>query len=132
MLAFLADCYSPLLALFCIYYLRHTANKKLLFAFVIAYFYIYFFAYIEGYFGWWEAMEANFSTHTAVVMVLVFALISVNIKVGIYAWLSLLLYGALMTTLSYHSWFDILTTMLVCLPCWSLFCIFNRAERRSK
>jgi hypothetical protein len=126
MLAILADIYSPLLALFCVYYLKTAFDKKFVASFVIAYFYVYGFAYVEFQYGWWASVDANFSSHTAGVFVMVAALLAVNNKVGAVAFLSLLVYGVLMTTLNYHSWFDIFTTLLVCLPCWLLFIIVNR------
>tara|TARA_R110001592_G_scaffold337870_2_gene624674 strand:- start:754 stop:1161 length:408 start_codon:yes stop_codon:yes gene_type:complete len=125
MLAVIADLYLPILGLFCVYYLRFQMGKKLALSFMLAYFYVYVFAYIEFYFSWWLSMGADFSSHTAAVMVMVFALLSVNYKVGVYAFISMLLYGLLMNVLHYHSWFDILTTIVVCLPCWGLFSIVN-------
>lgn len=125
MLAVIADLYSPILALFCVYYLREKMSKKLALSFILSYFYVYSFAYIELYFGWWLSMGANFSSHTVAVMVMIFALLSVNYKVGIYAFISMLLYGQVMNILHYHSWFDNLTTMIVCLPCWGLFSFIN-------
>lgn len=129
MLAIIADIYSPLLALFCVYYLRRLFNNKWAIAFVLAYLYVYGFAYIEFQFGWWASMESNFSAHTAAVMVLVLALLAVNYKVGSYAFITVLLYAQLMTILDYHSWFDVISTMVVCVPCWGLFSIINRQQR---
>lgn len=126
MLSIIADLYSPLLALCGIYYLRFAMIKSFTIAFAAGYLYAYGFAFIEQYFGWWQSMEANFSSHTVAVVVIVFALLSVNIKVGCYAFVSMLAYGFVMTQLDYHSWFDILTTIIVCLPCWLLFFVVNR------
>ena len=126
MLSIIADLYSPLLALCGIYYLRFAMTKSFTIAFAAGYLYAYGFAFIEQYFGWWQSMEANFSSHTVAVAVIVFALLSVNVKVGGYAFVSMLAYGFVMTQLDYHSWFDILTTIIVCLPCWLLFFVVNR------
>lgn len=128
MLAIIADLYSPLLALFCVYYLRAKMSKNLALSFIIAYLAVYCFAFIEFYFGWWLAMGANFSSHTAAVMVIVFALLGASYSVGFYAFISVLIYGGVMNVLHYHSWFDIFSTMVVCLPCWGLFIVANRAS----
>ena len=128
MLVLIADFYSPILAIFCVYYLRTIMDKKLAVSFIFAYFYVYGFAYMEFYFGWWLSMEADFSSHTGAVMVIVFALLSVNLKVGFYAFISVLAYSLVMNLLHYHSWFDILTTIIVCLPCWGLFFAVNRKK----
>ena len=128
MLAIIADLYSPLLALFCVYYLRARMSKNLAFSFIVAYLAVYGFAFIEFHFGWWLAMGANFSSHTAVVMVIVCALLSFSFSVGFYAFISVFIYGWLMTALHYHSWFDIFSTMILCLPCWGLFFIAKRAS----
>ena len=126
MLAIIADIYSPLLALFCVYYLKTIFDKKFAASFVIAYLYVYGFAYIEFQYGWWASIDGDFSSHTAAVFVMVAALLAVNYKVGAIAFLSLLVYGLLMTKLDYHSWFDIFTTLLICSPCWLLFAVVNR------
>jgi len=131
MLSIIADLYSPLLALCGVYYLRFAMTKSFAIAFVAGYLYAYGFAFIELYFGWWQSMGANFSSHTVAVAVIVFALLSVNFKVGCYAFVSMMAYGFVMTLLEYHSWFDILTTILVCLPCWLLFSVVNRRAFRS-
>jgi hypothetical protein len=129
MLSIIADIYSPFLALFCVYYLKAIFDKRFAASFVIAYLYVYGFAYLEFQFGWWASVDANFSSHTAAVFVLVAALLAVNYKVGAAAFLSMFVYGALMVTLDYHSWFDILSTIFVCIPCYLLF-VFIKAKPR--
>ena len=128
MLAIIADSYTPLLALVCLVCLNNRFRTRqepfcrwilsAVFPFVLAYVYVALFAFIEFYFGWWLAMEGNFSSHTSIVMILAFALLRLNIRVGVAALISVFAYGYLMTILNYHSWFDILSTMFVCLPCW--------------
>ncbi|MEL0630463.1 hypothetical protein [Psychromonas aquatilis] len=130
MLAYIADLYTPILALFCLYYLRFKFNNRLAFLCFIAYCYVYGFAFIELYFGWWASMASDFSSHTASVMVIVCALLGCSYKVGAYALVSLFFYGALMNYLDYHSWFDILTTMLVCLPCLFIFKVFFNQQAK--
>lgn len=125
MLTVLADIYTPFLALFCLYYLRFVFNNKLALRFLWAYIYVYTFAFIESYFGWWASMGADFSSHTASVAVIVCALLGARYKIGAYACISLFGYGMLMHHLHYHTWFDVLTTMLVCSPCFLLFKTFN-------
>lgn len=128
MLAIITDIYTPLLALFCVFYFKSKMNKPFVIAFVIAVAYVYLFAFIEHYFSWWLSMGEDFSSHTAIVMVMVFALLSAHLKIGIGAFISALGYGALMNTLNYHSWFDILTTMFVCLPCYFMFTVAKKAS----
>ncbi|TEW44297.1 hypothetical protein [Psychromonas algicola] len=125
-LAILADTYTPLLAILCGFVLKPLFTLKRLFSFIVAFSYVILFAFIEIYFGWWLAMDANFSSHTAIVMVMIFALLQTQLNIGILALASVFAYGYLMTVLDYHSWFDILTTMLVCLPCWLFFAYLNK------
>lgn len=126
MLAIVADAYTPLLALVSVGYLKTFINRTVIIRFMMAYAYVYTVAFVEFYFGWWAAMGADFSSHTAAVMVLVIALLRVNLSVAISAVLSVFIYAYIMTLLNYHSWFDVLTTMLVCLPCWCLFSSLKR------
>jgi len=142
MLAIIADCYTPLLALFSLLYLKSRFDWKkqlaakgmlsIIFPFVIAYTYVTLFAFIEAYFGWWSVMGGNFSSHTAIVMILVFVLLRLDVIVGIISLISVLAYGYLMTVLNYHSWFDILTTMVACLPCWWMFVSFSLERKHDK
>jgi hypothetical protein len=121
MLAIIADCYTPLLLLVAAIYLKPFTSWKLLLRFSLAYCYVTLLVFVEEYFGWWLSMQGNFSSHTAVALVLVIALLRMQLKVGVFTLVSLLAYGQLMAQLNYHTWFDILTTILVCLPCWWLF-----------
>lgn len=126
MLSIIADCYTPLLVFACALFLKPVINRVLFLSFVAAFAYVYLFAFIESYLGWWLSLGEDFSSHTAFVMVMVFALLSFNVKMGIYALISAFGYGLLMNTLNYHSWFDILTTMLVCSPCYVIFILAKK------
>lgn len=121
MLAIIADVYTPLLVLFCIFYCKPIMSWPLIYSYIFSFSYVYLFAFIEIQFGWWVSMNGDFSSHTAFVMVMVCALFSLNIKVGVIAFVSLLGYGVLMKTLGYHSWFDIVSTIIICAPCWWVF-----------
>jgi len=121
MLAILADCYTPLLAIVCLFLLRHKLNLYVGLSFVFAYSYVILFALIEYHFQWWNSAGGNFSSHTAVVMVMIFALLRSNIYQAMLCLNSVFAYAFLMTLLNYHSWFDVLSTMLVCVPCWWIF-----------
>ena len=127
MLIILADCYTPLLAIICAVYLKpeltaefkkNLTEQRLIWAFLLAYCYVYLFASVESHFDWWLSMGGNFSSHTAAVVVLGIAILRVNSKAGIIAFISIIAYGYLMTILSYHSWFDVLSTLFICTPCW--------------
>ena len=126
--AILADAYTPLLAILCGFVLKRLFTLKRLFSIIAAFSYVILFASIEIHFGWWLAMNANFSSHTAIVMVMIFALLQARLKIGMLAFASVFAYAYLMTVLDYHSWFDILTTMLVCLPCWLFFVYLNKKK----
>jgi len=121
MLPIIADLYTPLLAICCALLIKPYWTQKRALCFVFALLLVTLFARIEVFFGWWSSMNANFSSHTAVVMVLVLGLLRVRLKAGLMAWLSIFPYAFLMTLLDYHSWFDVFSTMLVCLPCYCLF-----------
>jgi len=128
-LAILADTYTPLLAIFCVFILKSQFTKMRLLSLAIAFIYVTFFAFVEFHFGWWLALDANFSSHTAIVMVMIFALLQARFKIGVVAFTSVFAYGYLMVMLDYHSWFDILTTILVCFPCWLLFSYLNKKTK---
>ncbi|TEW54422.1 hypothetical protein E2R68_09110 [Psychromonas sp. RZ22] len=130
MLITIANYYTPLLALFCVCFLNSKMNKQLGLSFLFAFFYIYSFAFIEARFSWWSSMGGDFSSHTAATMVMVCALLSFNYKVGLAAFISMLGYGWVMTMLSYHSWFDIFTTILACIPC--IFLFFSMKDSKTK
>ena len=99
MLAILADIYTPLLVSVCGFALKPLFTLKRLLSFVFAFLYITLFSIIEMHFGWWLIMEANFSSHTAFVMVFVFALLQSKIKTGAIAFATVFAYGYLMTIL---------------------------------
>jgi len=121
MLAILADLYTPLLAICWLFLIKPHWSKIYFIGFAFTLLYVSVFAWVEVSNGWWAAMDANFSSHTAVVMVFVLSLLKARLKAGIIAWLSVFPYAFLMTLLNYHSWFDVLTTMFVCLPCYWVF-----------
>lgn len=128
MLAMIADAYTPLLALGSIVCLKNTLNRTWVIAFIAAYAYVYAFAFIEFYFGWWAAMGGDFSSHTAAVVILTIALLRVDLRIGIAATISVFAYAYIMTLLNYHSWFDVFTTIVICLPCWWMFPSLKRLE----
>ncbi len=60
----------------------------------------------------WPRWSLDYSTHTAVALVLVWAVVKIIPSYRKRLWASLLLYGQLMVIMNYHTWQDILTTAL--------------------
>jgi hypothetical protein len=79
----------------------------------------------------WPTFGLDYSTHTAVALVLVIFLCSLSVKL-IPVWgASLMLYLALMLYQEYHTLADILTTILVVdLLYWPIACWYRRASSR--
>jgi hypothetical protein len=116
-LAFVADCYTPILLLLAIVKIVREwkgGNKSYCVRFICAAAVVYGWMYVDQYFQLWASFNLDYSTHTAAALALV-VFVSLG-KSNSYKWLltgSLVTYGYLMYLLNYHSWIDMLTTILV-------------------
>jgi hypothetical protein len=116
-LAIIADAYNPILLvvsiLICVqmwkqgYQLYFT---RLLGAVLV----VYSVMFIDMWLGIWPHVGLDYSTHTATSLAMViFIAQNKSIKIKITLGLSLLIYGAIMKFLNYHSWLDMVTTATV-------------------
>jgi len=86
---------------------------------------------LDNVFAIWPAVGLDYSTHTAVALLLVL-FICFNFRRLIWLWsLSLLLYGGLMFYQQYHTLADMVCTALVVAPAYLfLFRLFGFDQRR--
>ncbi|RYY04331.1 MAG: hypothetical protein EOO53_03150 [Gammaproteobacteria bacterium] len=116
-LAVIADIYTPvllLMALFSVLSVRGNALKLQLAILIYAIFVVYLWMFIDIYTGLWALFALDYSTHSAIAFAL--AVVLGRKKSALYKasiTLSLLLYGALMYSLNYHSWLDMSSTVAV-------------------
>ncbi|GEA59825.1 hypothetical protein [Vibrio comitans] len=118
--ALIADIYTPLLALWSArLILRETThNRKIsLTALVVTICIVYVSRFVDEWLGIWPAFSADYSTHTAVALALV---VHIAIKVGVWGKLiavgSLLAYLQLMNHQDYHTYLDMVSTIIYLLP----------------
>jgi hypothetical protein len=118
LLTIIADLYTPLLIFIWLFYLYQEAAtrgaeiKVLLLSLLL----VYTVMLLDNYFNIWPIWGLNYSTHSAVALVFVVNLTWRNKILRLLAPLSLLVYCYLMWKLNYHSFADILITLLVLLP----------------
>jgi hypothetical protein len=117
----IADTYTPVLLLIALLdaVLRWRAGDKLhglklLYAVAV----VYGWMFADNHFQLWVSLGLDYSTHTAAALALVMC-IAVRKRLAVKAVLSvsLVLYGCLMSLLSYHSWADMLTTAAIVAVC---------------
>ncbi len=106
--AWVADIYSPLLVLFTLIRLAGLLAASLV--------YIYLLMWIDRSLGIWQAMDWDYSTHTAFALVFVMYLARISLVALLVSGLSLCLYAGLMMYLHYHSLVDILSTTFAVAP----------------
>lgn len=118
-LALIADLYTPLLLLTWLYYWRKASRqtrqstiKSLLIGAVI----VYGVMLLDNALNIWPSMGMDYSTHSALALLLVVALSLQNKPLLSIAPVSLCAYFYLMWRLNYHSVADMLTTSLLLLP----------------
>jgi hypothetical protein len=113
----IADAYTPQLLLIALLdlALRWRAGDrlhglKLMYAVVI----VYGWMFADNFFQLWSSVGLDYSTHTAAALALVMCIAMrkrLAVKLALSA--SLVLYGCLMSLLSYHTWPDMLTTATI-------------------
>lgn len=119
----IADSYIPLLGVvtFCFFVkqLLSGGRESVLLDFsttVLGAVYIYCLMYLDTWLGAFEAIGLDYSTHTALALVLVTTLSCIGEKMRILSLWSMALYCLLMLYQEYHSVLDILLTALVAWP----------------
>lgn len=118
LLAIISDLYTPLLIFIWLFYLyqkaatRRAEIKVLLLSLLL----VYTVMFLDNYFNIWPIWGLDYSTHSAVALIFVINLSWRNKILRLFAPLSLLVYCCFMWKLNYHSFADILTTLLVLLP----------------
>tara|TARA_B110000881_G_C18596717_1_gene531959 strand:+ start:676 stop:1125 length:450 start_codon:yes stop_codon:yes gene_type:complete len=135
-LAFIADLYIPLLALFTLFSLfginisvkkkgktrRPTVHLKAkLFALISCILVTYLVMFIDHALGIWPSFSADYSTHTALALVFVSYFMMQGKLVFCLALCSLLLYCSLMNVQKYHTWLDMMSTIVVLMPLFYYF-----------
>ncbi|GEM79615.1 hypothetical protein [Vibrio superstes] len=118
--ALIADIYTPLLALWSVRLLLQEATplRKISFtALMVTICIVYGSRFMDEWLGIWPAFKSDYSTHTAVALALV---VHIVIKVGLWGRLvavgSLLAYLQLMNHQQYHTYLDMVSTVIYLLP----------------
>ncbi len=122
----IADAYIPVLALYSVFVIAISAMRSrwrtaalrlltiLIFAAVA-----YGFMFIDSWLGLWPAFGLDYSTHTAVSLVLVIFLSVTNKKLAVFWLVSFIAYVLLMLYQRYHTLADIVSTaVVVIVPTW--------------
>ncbi|GAB7220301.1 hypothetical protein [Vibrio comitans] len=118
--AFIADTYTPLLALWSaiLIFREPSQHRKInLTALIVTLCIVYVSRFIDEWLGIWPTFSSDYSTHTAVALALV---VHIAIKVGVWGRLvavgSLLAYLQLMNHQDYHTYLDMVSTIIYLLP----------------
>lgn len=90
--------------------------RKHLLACVVSVVVVYVWMIADQRLSLWPSMGLDYSTHTGLALVFVIALAGFGRKLALVAVGSLLLYTVLMWSLGYHTWMDMLSTVLVITP----------------
>lgn len=130
----IADAYTPALALFSLIAIAisaiqgrwRTAALRLMTIFIFAII-AYGFMFIDSRLELWPRFALDYSTHTAVSLVLVIFLSVINKKLAAFWLISFLAYVLLMLYQQYHTIADIVTTAVaVIIPTWLVTAYFYR------
>ncbi|GAM59743.1 hypothetical protein JCM19231_4103 [Vibrio ishigakensis] len=124
--ALIADIYTPLLLALAVYLLMGRAKsqqrgfwlcaKPLIYSTI----YLYVMRFVDIALDIWPSFGSDYSTHTAVALVLVVQIWMLNLKLGVLSAFSLLAYMQLMNFLDYHTYLDMVSTSLFLLPVFVL------------
>ena len=120
----IADAYTPLLLLIALLdlALRWRAGDKLhglklLYAVLV----VYGWMFVDNRFQLWHSLGLDYSTHTAAALALVMCIaLRKRLAVKCVLSVSLVLYGGLMSLLSYHTWPDMIVTASLIALCFAL------------
>ena len=117
-----ADAYTPFLVIVWLCVLIRAARvpefpaAQHLRACVLSVACVYVLMFVDQWLSLWPLFRLDFSTHTALALVFVMALAGFGRKLALAGLTSLLLYMALMWFLGYHTWMDMLSTILILAP----------------
>ncbi|GAM62874.1 hypothetical protein JCM19232_4551 [Vibrio ishigakensis] len=82
--------------------------------------YLYVMRFVDIALDIWPSFGSDYSTHTAVALVLVVQIWMLNVRFGVLSALSLAGYMQLMNFLDYHTYLDMVSTSLFLLPVFVL------------
>jgi hypothetical protein len=128
----IADAYIPILALFSLIAIaipatqhrRKVATQRLLKILIFAAI-AFGLMFIDSWLGLWPAFGLDYSSHTAVSLVLVIFLSLINKKLIIFWMVSFIAYLLLMRYQQYHTFADMVTTTVaVIIPTWMVAAYF--------
>jgi len=91
---------------------------------------VYIFMFIDKALALWQGLGLDYSTHTALALVLAVFLIHMQTRLVVFSLISTLLYWGLMVFQNYHTVLDILSTFVVVLPV-CLFILFQSKKYNS-
>ncbi|ABC27153.1 conserved hypothetical protein [Hahella chejuensis KCTC 2396] len=133
----IADSYNPLIGLVTLALLAYTtwrrrwaAAGRLALTLFGGLAVVYSLQWLDHSLGIWPALGMDYSTHTAVAVVITLSLIAAAPHLRIPALTGLLGYGLLMLYQEYHSVADLLSTALVIAPLWWGLSLLSRAVSR--
>ncbi|MES2675179.1 MAG: hypothetical protein V4660_13145 [Pseudomonadota bacterium] len=116
-LAIVADTYNPILlliSLFICVQIWKQGYPLYIIRLAGAAFAVYSIMFMDLWLGIWQYAGLDYSTHTATSLaMIIFISQNKSIKIKIALGVSLLIYGAIMKFLNYHTWGDMITTGMV-------------------
>lgn len=117
LLPLIADLYTPALVLIVFYQIYRQATTRRLRSqqLVVGLVLVYGMMMVDSYFQLWLSLGLDYSTHTAIALVLVL-FINHPRQHDVLTFGSLIAYAGLMIYLHYHSLVDILSTAIVIAP----------------
>ena len=120
---FIADVYTPALALFSLALLWQASRKtnfkstfNSVLGLMLSVGFIYLMMFLDNALALWPALGLDYSTHTALALVFVLFIAGQNLGLWVISALSMVLYAGLMIHQAYHTLLDILTTSIVVIP----------------
>lgn len=120
--ALVADVYTPVLVIAWLLVLIRAARipefpaRSHLLAVVVSVACVYLWMVADQWLALWPRFGLDYSTHTALGLAFVIALAGFGRALALAGVISLLLYMVLMWSLGYHTWMDMLSTVLIIGP----------------
>lgn len=100
---------------------------------MVSIFSVYMIGFLDYRFGFWRILSLDYSTHTALALVLVVNILNLGVTVVVKftVGLSFLAYLVLMRYQNYHTWLDMISTALIIFSILSFIYVFKmKVERR--
>ncbi|MDP5253568.1 MULTISPECIES: hypothetical protein [unclassified Vibrio] len=118
LLAVIADLYTPVLIASLLVGVGAIANAQrplligVLKSLLVLLIWVYGLMILDTVLMIWPRWSLDYSTHTALALALIWALVKVRKAHKKYSIASMVLYGQIMVVMNYHTWQDIITTAL--------------------